>query len=236
MRHKYPSSSLSGLSRSLNAARPCPPFASPRIKIFSSPVAIQDSSRRKTVIVVGRSLPSKGGWSAGRTARPRWRPRPCSLRTAVSIVPSHHPRAENLKADSVSHASAKSWCCSPPCSSFVALVVPAGLGSCMKGESREIRSARGLCFRLFCVKLRIQFRFNGAYARVDQWIPVVVQGEERWTGCVLAAAVLDVRLFSSYEEERGGGRTSASARISGLPAAIARSPAVTVSDRSSCAS
>ena len=41
-------------------------------------------------------------------------------------------------------------------------------------------------------------------------------------------------LFPSYEGE--GGRTSASARISGLPAAIARSPAVTVSDRSSWAS
>jgi hypothetical protein len=38
MRHKYPSSSLSELSCSLNAARPRPPSASPRIKIFSSPV------------------------------------------------------------------------------------------------------------------------------------------------------------------------------------------------------
>ena len=38
MRHKYPSSSLSELSRSLNAARPCPPFASPRIRTFRSPV------------------------------------------------------------------------------------------------------------------------------------------------------------------------------------------------------
>jgi hypothetical protein len=63
----------------------------------------------------------------------------------------------------------------------------------------------------------------------------VARGEERWTGYALAVAVLDVRLFSSYEREREV-QTSASARISGLPAAIARSPAVTVSDRSSCAS
>lgn len=51
----------------------------------------------------------------------------------------------------------------------------------------------------------------------------------------MLVAALDVRLFH-LTKERGERRTSASARISGLPAAIARSPAVTVSDRSSCAS
>ena len=98
------------------------------------------------------TLPSNGGWSAGRTARPRWRPRPCSRRTAVSKVPSHHPRAE--KADSVSHAFAKSWCCSL-CSSGALVVFSPGLGSCMKGESREIRSARGLCFVFLCEAARL---------------------------------------------------------------------------------
>lgn len=37
IRHKHPSSSCSGFSRNLNAARPCP-SPPPRIKIFSSPV------------------------------------------------------------------------------------------------------------------------------------------------------------------------------------------------------
>ena len=54
MRHKYPSSSLSELSRSLNAARPRPPSASPRIKIFSSPVVFS-----------GRQIPGLGGEKAG---------------------------------------------------------------------------------------------------------------------------------------------------------------------------
>jgi hypothetical protein len=84
------------------------------------------------------NLPWNGGWSAGRTLRPRGNPRPCRRRTAPSRVPSYHPRAEN--ADTVSHTLAKSSLCSP-CSGAS---TSSGLGSAMKGVSREIKSARGL--------------------------------------------------------------------------------------------
>src|SRR5258708_429715 len=57
MRHKYPSSSLSELSRSLNAARPRPPSASPRIKTFSSPVVF--------ILFLGQQIPGLGGEKAG---------------------------------------------------------------------------------------------------------------------------------------------------------------------------
>ena len=97
-----------------------------------------DQLARKTICEPRPNLPSNGGWSAGRTLRPRGNPRPCSRRTAASRVPSYHPRAEN--ADTVSHTLAKSSLCSP-CSGAS---TSSGLRSAMKGVSREIKSARGL--------------------------------------------------------------------------------------------
>jgi hypothetical protein len=97
-----------------------------------------DQLPRKTICEHRPNLPWNGGWSAGRTLRPRGNPRPCRRRTAASRVPSYHPRAEN--ADTASHTLSKSSFCSP-CSGPP---TSSGLGSAMKGVSREIKSARGL--------------------------------------------------------------------------------------------
>jgi hypothetical protein len=97
-----------------------------------------DQPLRKTIYKHRPNLPSNGGWSAGITLRPRGNPRLCRRRTAASRVPSYHPRAEN--ADTASHTLAKSSPCSP-CSGASTW---SGLGSAMKGVSREIKSARGL--------------------------------------------------------------------------------------------
>lgn len=93
------------------------------------------------------NLPWNGGWSAGRTLRPRGNPRPCRRRTAASRVPSYHPRVED--ADIVSHTLAKSSLCSTRSGTST----PSGFGSAMKGVSREIKSARGL-YSLYEVKIR----------------------------------------------------------------------------------
>ena len=118
-----------------------------------------DQPLRKAICEYRPNLPWNGGWSAGRTLRPRGNPRPCRRRTATSRVPSYHPRAEN--ADTVSHTLAKS----SPCSPCLGASTSSGLGSAMKGVSREIKSARGL-YSLYEVEIRTH-TIGGTHKQID---------------------------------------------------------------------
>ncbi len=133
-------------------------------------VAIRPHSR-KAIYKRRPNLPWNGGWSAGRTLRPRGNPRPCRWRTTASRVPSYHPCAKN--ADAVSHTFTKSLLCSPCSSSSVS----PGLGPTMKGVSREIKSARGL-YSLYERCQNQDYLIGGTHKQIDRFR--FGQGRDGW--------------------------------------------------------